>query len=105
MLFRVDRSRREDLYEEKAINTTEKSRVKNAPLEVPDAQSDFVAWAITVQDGSVSAGWQPMHPNVAGNRAIMTREQTGAQAKAEEDSACTSLGGITHRIGQVKLDK
>lgn len=38
----------------------EKSRVKNAPLISMDERSDFVEWATSIPDGSISAGWQPL---------------------------------------------
>jgi len=46
------------------MNTIDKSRVKNAPLDLPEDQSDFVAWAMSVPDGSISAGWQPTHAHL-----------------------------------------
>lgn len=46
------------------MSTIEKGRVKNAPLDLPEDSSDFVAWATSVPDGSISAGWQSIHPHL-----------------------------------------
>lgn len=45
--------------------TIEKSCVKNAPLLTSEDRSDFVSWATSVPDGSMSAGWQPLYPRLA----------------------------------------
>jgi|GEM_PF-6651103 len=50
------------------MSTIEKSRVKNAPLVSTEDRSDFVSWATSISDGSISAGWQSLHPHLAGNQ-------------------------------------
>ena len=50
------------------MTATEKSQVKNAPLEFDDDRSDFVEWATSVPDGAVAAGWQSLHPHLEGKR-------------------------------------
>jgi transcriptional regulator with XRE-family HTH domain len=50
------------------MNTIEKSRVKNAPLVSNEDRSDFVSWATSIPDGSISAGWQSLHAHLAGNQ-------------------------------------
>ncbi len=47
------------------MNALEKSLIKNAPLASWEDRTDFVAWATSIPDGNISAGWQPMHPPLA----------------------------------------
>jgi DNA-binding XRE family transcriptional regulator len=69
VLFRDDPDSGKSIFEEQAMSTMEKSHIKNAPLDVPDDQSDFVSWATSVSNGSIAAGWQPRHPHSAGGLA------------------------------------
>jgi transcriptional regulator with XRE-family HTH domain len=84
------------------MSKIEKGRVKNAPLEVPDERSDFVSWATSVPDGSMAAGWQPMHPHLSDKlRLNLTREWASEQARREPGSGVTSTGGLAHRINDL----
>jgi len=47
------------------MNTVEKNRLKNIPLATTEDRTDFVSWSMSVPDGSISAGWQSLHPRLA----------------------------------------
>jgi len=87
------------------MNAIEKNLVKNAPLLLSDDRTDFVAWAMSIPDGNISAGWQSTHPSLANNgwKTPTTRntapvgeckpENCSSSQCAEEDSH-TSRGAL-----------
>lgn len=62
------------------MNSIEKSRLKNAPLKnaplvISEDRSGFVAWATSVADGCISAGWEPIDANLRHNRNVASEVQ------------------------------
>jgi len=58
------------------MTTTERSRVKNAPLVSTENRSDFVEWATSVPDGSISAGWQSLPPHLESRQNGRVKSRT-----------------------------
>jgi transcriptional regulator with XRE-family HTH domain len=78
------------------MTATEKSQVKNAPLEFDDDRSDFVEWATSVADGAVAAGWQSLHPHLASQR-----DDTWVLEMSKlEEGRTLGVGGLA---GEMKL--
>ena len=76
------------------MTTTERSRVKNAPLVSTEDRSDFVEWATSVPDGSISAGWQSLHPHLAGKRD----DAWVLEMSALEEGHTPDVGGLQGRV-------
>jgi hypothetical protein len=88
------------------MNTIDKSRVKNAPLELTKDDADFVEWATSIPDGSISAGWQSMHPNLeAGNGMSADNDQGHALDVQKVNDHCQTTRGITATITKGKLQR
>ena len=60
------------------MRPTEMSRVKNAPLSLPDDRDEFVACATSVPDGNISAGHQPVHYRLLEHRPSRLLRASGA---------------------------
>jgi hypothetical protein len=67
------------------MDTFEKSLVKNAPLVSAEDRSDFVSWATSIPDGSVAAGWQSLHPHLAGNQDDASVSEMSAPDDGSEE--------------------
>jgi hypothetical protein len=61
------------------MNENELSHLRNAPLVFPEDRSEFLAWALSVPDDAISAGWQPVHPRLAGQTDAGLLRNSGAK--------------------------
>ena len=75
------------------MTTTERSEVKNVPLLSGEDRSNFVEWATSVPDGSISAGWQSLHPHLEGKRD----DEWVRKMSALEESHAPDVGGLPGR--------
>ena len=64
------------------MSPIEKSRVKNAPLASAEDKSDFVEWATSIPDGSISAGSKQadrIRPTGGGSERLRPRRCPGSK--------------------------
>ena len=79
------------------MNTIDKSRVKNAPLELTQDDADFVEWATTIPDGSISAGRQSMQPHLEAGSAMSGNNEEGRTIKQGADDLSRVPGAPVFR--------
>jgi hypothetical protein len=82
------------------MTTTERSQVKNAPLVFSEDRSDFVEWAMSVPDGSISAGWQSLHPHLEGKRD----DEQVREMSALEEGHIPDVGGLHGKVKAAGTD-
>ena len=73
--------------EDHAMTTFDKSLVKNAPLLSTEDRNDFVEWAISIPDGSISAGRQSLHSH------LEREEMRAMEDQGAGDAASAKLAG------------
>jgi transcriptional regulator with XRE-family HTH domain len=86
------------------MTPTERNRVKNAPLAFREDRSNFVEWATSVSDGSISAGWQSLPPhlaNPAGLRGGAERVATDASRRSLAKFVELSRRQLGHSLEQL----
>ena len=77
------------------MSPAEISGVKNAPLVLPDDRDGFVAWATSVPDGNISAGWQPVH------RRLLDRQPHRVLRASRAKLASLARREANRTLGQV----